>query len=93
MAGTANPIAVVDRSLCVARGPCASVCPTDAITIGPLTPEDRASLGMVTRLKLSMGGDEQAHVDVDACLGCETCVMACPENAISMAWLQDETKG
>jgi ferredoxin len=87
MSDSLPSIAVVDRSRCVSRGPCAATCPSDAIRIRPLTPEERAELTWTTRLKLSLGGSEQAVVDPEACVGCAACVMACPENALSMSAL------
>jgi NAD-dependent dihydropyrimidine dehydrogenase PreA subunit len=77
---------VIDRNRCEGKEDCAIVCPYDVFEIGTLSPEDRASLSLVGKLKAWANGNRQAFV-VKAleCHACNLCVDACPEDALVLA--------
>ncbi len=54
---------------------CADACPTNAITIGPLTPLPRGERGEGI-------GAKGVGLDLGRCLFCTDCMQACPEDAI-----------
>src|SRR5262245_20321203 len=69
---------VVDSSKCpVGCRDCADACPTNAITLDPLTlpsPPDEGGEGRVRGQGL--------RLDLGRCLFCTDCTQACPEGAI-----------
>ena len=80
---------VIDRSRCEAKGPCVSACPYDVFEISPLTPDEKAGLSLLARLKAFAHGNRQAHaVRAEACQACGLCVAACPEKAVRLVLRQ-----
>jgi NAD-dependent dihydropyrimidine dehydrogenase PreA subunit len=54
--------------------------------IQDLATEDKASLGLLGRLKAWAHGNRQAYViNPDDCHACQLCIEACPKNALSHA--------
>lgn len=77
---------VIDRNRCEGKEDCAIVCPYDVFEIGTLSPEDRASLSLVGKLKAWANGNRQAFVMKPLeCHACNLCVDACPEDALVLA--------
>ncbi|MEJ6000136.1 4Fe-4S dicluster domain-containing protein [Paucibacter soli] len=77
---------VIDRNRCEAKGGCVEVCPFDVFEIRPLEPSDRAALSFFGSIKAWAHGNRQAYVlRPDACHACQSCVQACPEDAIRLA--------
>ncbi len=75
----------IDRNRCEAKADCVAVCPFDVFEVRTLTPEERAPLSILGRLKLLVHGGKQAFaVRAEACHACGRCVVACPERAISL---------
>ena len=75
----------VDRNRCEAKEDCARVCPYDVFEIRSLSPEDRASLSLLGKLKAWAHGNRQAYVVRPAdCHACQLCIEACPEQALQL---------
>lgn len=82
-AGTLTPL--IDRTRCEGKAACVQVCPYHVFEIGVLGPAERAALPMLARLKAFAHGNRQAYaVHTESCRGCGLCVIACPEQAISL---------
>lgn len=85
---TAPPMAmepVIDATRCEAKGACVKVCPYDVFELRTLTPEERAQLSPIHKLKAWVHGNQRAvAVRADACQACGRCVKACPERAIAL---------
>ncbi|MCA9546479.1 MAG: ferredoxin family protein [Myxococcales bacterium] len=75
----------IDRNRCEGKAACVAVCPMNVFAIEPLRDDDRAGLSLLGRLKAWAHGGKQAYaVRADACHGCNRCVYACPERAITV---------
>jgi 4Fe-4S ferredoxin len=80
---------VVDRNRCEAKADCVEVCPYDVFEIRALSPEDRAGLSLIGRLKSWAHGGRQAYVvRASECHACQLCIAACPEQALRLAPLR-----
>lgn len=78
-------VPVVNPSRCENKGACVAVCPFDVFEIRPLAQDERAALGLMTRLKVWLHGGKQAFVvHPESCHACGLCVPACPEKAITL---------
>ena len=80
---------VFDGSRCVLCGGCADVCPTECLTLVPLSAlagDDAVEAAIAGTL--GPGVDREAHSaivkDEDRCIRCALCVMRCPADAIVM---------
>jgi NAD-dependent dihydropyrimidine dehydrogenase PreA subunit len=82
-AGTWRP--VVDRSSCEAKGDCVDVCPYDVFEVRRIAAGDFVRLNFIARLKVRVHGMQTAYTPrADACRACGLCVVACPEDAITI---------
>ncbi len=76
---------VIDRNRCEGKAACVAVCPKNVFAIERLRDDDRAALGLLGKLKAWVHGGQQAYaVRADQCHGCNQCVYACPERAITV---------
>ena len=76
---------VVDRSRCEGKHDCVDVCPYDVFEVRRIEDADYAALGFFARLKSSAHGRKTAYTpNADACRACGLCVVACPEEAVTL---------
>jgi NAD-dependent dihydropyrimidine dehydrogenase PreA subunit len=76
---------VVDRARCEGKADCVAVCPYQVFEVGRLSDGDYRALGLVGRLKARVHGMKTALTPrADACRACGLCVVACPEDALTL---------
>jgi NAD-dependent dihydropyrimidine dehydrogenase PreA subunit len=76
---------VVNRGRCEGKSDCVEVCPHDVFEVGRITDGDFAALGVLGKLKSIAHGRKTANTPrADQCRACGLCVVACPENAITL---------
>jgi NAD-dependent dihydropyrimidine dehydrogenase PreA subunit len=76
---------VVDRTRCEAERDCADVCPNDVFEIRRIEPGDFAVLALGTKLKVLAHRRLTAYTpNAGACRACGLCVVACPQDAITL---------
>ncbi|MEK6986409.1 MAG: 4Fe-4S binding protein [Candidatus Thermoplasmatota archaeon] len=84
-APAATWVPVVNRSKCEGHGDCVSVCPYDVFEVQRIKPEDYKPLGFIAKLKVTAHGKKQAYLpNSDQCKACGLCVVACPEDALTL---------
>jgi NAD-dependent dihydropyrimidine dehydrogenase PreA subunit len=77
---------LVNRARCEGKAECAAVCPVNVFEVRTIDESEFRSLPLLARLKLWVHGKKTAYADrADACQACGLCVVACPENAISLS--------
>jgi NAD-dependent dihydropyrimidine dehydrogenase PreA subunit len=82
-AGSWTP--VVDRTRCEAERDCVDVCPNDVFEVRRMEPGDFARLGLGTKVKVVAHRRLTAYTpQADACRACGLCVVACPQDAITL---------
>ena len=75
----------VRLSRCEAKGACARVCPYDVFELGSVSDDEYRAQPLRIRLKLRVHGKRTARTPrLDACRACGMCVVACPEQAITL---------
>ena len=81
--GTYRP--VVDRSRCEGKRDCVDVCPHSVFEVRRIDDADFAALSLLGRLKSMAHRRQSAYTPAaDQCQACGLCVVACPENAITL---------
>jgi 4Fe-4S ferredoxin len=76
---------VVDRARCEGKADCAAVCPYDVFEVGRISDGDYRALPFLGRLKVRAHGMKTALTPrADACRACGLCVVACPEDALTL---------
>ncbi len=75
----------IDRNKCEGKKDCVEVCPYSVFELGTLTPEEFDGLTTLGRLKARRHELRTSRTPrAQACQGCGLCVVACPEDAISL---------
>jgi 4Fe-4S ferredoxin len=83
---------VVDRARCEGKGDCVEVCPYDVFEVGRIGDEDFRAMPFLVRLKLLVHGRKSVFMPrVDACRACGLCVVACPEDALTLTTTQADS--
>jgi 4Fe-4S ferredoxin len=76
---------VVDRRNCEGKSDCVAVCPYDVFEVGPIDEADYRAMPFFVRLKIRAHGKKTSFTPRAAdCHACGLCVVACPENAITL---------
>lgn len=76
---------VVDANRCEGKAACVAECPYDVFVVRRFERAERPGLGALGALKFWIHGGMQADVvAADRCHACGLCVMACPEQAITL---------
>jgi NAD-dependent dihydropyrimidine dehydrogenase PreA subunit len=82
----------IDRHRCEGKGDCEAVCPYGVFEVGRLSDEAFAALSFLGKLKSRAHGRRTAYTPrADACRACGQCVVACPEQAITLVRRTPET--
>jgi 4Fe-4S ferredoxin len=75
----------VNRARCEAKADCVAVCPYGVFEVGAIDEAEFRALPWLARFKVRAHGKKTAHTPrADACRACGLCVVACPEQAISL---------
>jgi 4Fe-4S ferredoxin len=77
---------VIDRNKCEGKKDCVDVCPYSVFELGTLTDAEFAALTTIGRLKARRHELKTSRTPrAAACRACGLCVVACPEDAITLA--------
>ena len=76
---------VVDHARCEAKSDCVIVCPNDVFEIRRIDDGDFAALRPLAKIRVLAHRRRTAYTpNASACRACGLCVVACPEDAISL---------
>lgn len=76
----------IDLTRCEAKGECIAVCPYGVFEVRRMSEAEFRSLPFLARLRSRIHGRRAAHATRAAsCRACGLCVVACPENAITLS--------
>jgi len=79
-------VPVIDRTRCEGKKECVDVCPYDVFELGTLTEAEFDGMLLMGKLKALRHGHKTARTPrAAACRACGLCVVACPEDAITLA--------
>lgn len=89
-AAPANTPPVVDRNSCEGKRDCVEVCPCNVFEVRVIDEQDFACLSFFGKLKSRARGRLTAYTPhADLRQACGLCVVACPENAITLVRIQN----
>lgn len=75
----------IDRGRCEGKADCVVVCPYNVFEVRSIEKAEYRALSLIARIKLWTHGKQTAYTPrADACRACGLCVVACPENAITL---------
>ena len=78
-------VPVIDRSKCEGKKECVEVCPYSVFELGTLTDAEYDALGFLAQAKARRHDRKTARTPkADDCRACGLCVVACPEDAITL---------
>jgi 4Fe-4S ferredoxin len=69
---------------CEAETVCVQVCPNDVFEVRRIDDADYRGLTRLGRVRVLARGKKMAYVTADLCRACGLCVVACPQDAISL---------
>ena len=76
---------VIDHARCEGKAECVAVCPYGVFELRRIEDADWRPLGALAKLKVWAHGKKTAYaVRADACQACGLCVVACPEDAVTL---------
>jgi NAD-dependent dihydropyrimidine dehydrogenase PreA subunit len=79
-------VPVIDRTKCEGKKECVDVCPYSVFELGTLTVDEYESMFLMGKLKAIRHGRKTARTPLaGACRACGLCVVACPEDAITLS--------
>ena len=77
---------VIDHARCEGKRDCVAVCPYGVFEVRRIDDADFAQLGLLGKLRSIAHRRQSAYAArADACQACGLCVVACPEDAITLA--------
>jgi len=77
---------VIDHARCEGKRDCVEVCPFNVFTVRRIEDTDFAELSLLGKLKSLAHRRQTAYaVGASQCQACGLCVVACPEQAITLA--------
>ncbi|MGP8071599.1 MAG: 4Fe-4S dicluster domain-containing protein [Thermoplasmata archaeon] len=78
-------VLTIDRNACEGNGDCVAVCPYSVFELGTLTDSEYKLLGVAGKVKAWGHRRKTARTPRStACRSCGLCVVACPEDAITL---------
>ena len=78
-------IPVIDLSRCEGKRDCTEVCPYDVFEVTRISDADFGALSLLGKAKSLAHRRQGAYaVRADACHACGLCVVACPEDAVTL---------
>ncbi len=84
-AGPGSWAPVVDRRRCEGKADCVEVCPYNVFEVGQIAEDEYRAMPFFIRLKIRAHGKRTALTpNSDACRACGMCVVACPEEALTL---------
>ncbi len=81
--GTWGP--VVDHGRCEAKADCVVVCPNDVFEVRRIQDADFSALPILAKMLVMAHRRQTAYTpNLEGCRACGLCVVACPEDAMSL---------
>ncbi len=78
-------VPVVDRNRCEGKRDCVEVCPENVFEVRRIDDADFDALSLLGKVKSVVHGRLTAYTPhADGCRACGLCVVACPEDAITL---------
>lgn len=84
-------VPIVDINKCEGKVECVAVCPYSVFELGTLTDAEYSNLTFVRKMKARRHDRKVSRTPkADACRACGLCVVACPEDAVSLQPREDQ---